>query len=146
MDKTLTPEIRERLLSKLPFTQSATVEYTPECFLSKENDEYLIPEDFRPVFTLRAFTRFEMDAVKKTCTPDKFDEMGVRNVVRKCVMGWKNLYDAATSKEIDYTADANGGASKDIFDIMPIIVVTQLLQYLSQISGIIDIDKTGLKS
>ena len=103
----LTPEVRAALLSKIPFSVNATTEYTPKPYMTKikdsegkDTDEYSIPEEFRPVFTVRSFTKQESYDVKKVCT--KGEEKGIQEWTRKVVIGWKNMFDAGTLEEIEY--------------------------------------------
>jgi len=145
----LTPEVRAALLSKIPFSVNATTEYTPKPYMTKikdsegkDTDEYSIPEEFRPVFTVRPFTKQESYDVKKVCT--KGEEKGIQEWTRKVVIGWKNMFDAGTLEEIEYKADPSGGADKDYFGTIPEYVVADILMYVSSISGILDKDKLGL--
>ena len=145
----LTPEVRAALLSKIPFSVNATTEYTPKPYMTKvkdpegkDIDEYSIPEEFRPVFTLRSFTKQESYDVKKVCS--KGEEKGIQEWARKSVIGWKNLFDAGTLEEIEYKSDPTGGADKDLFSVIPEHVVADILMYVSSISGILDKDRLGL--
>ncbi|RPH42664.1 MAG: hypothetical protein EHM87_16125 [Burkholderiales bacterium] len=139
----MTPEVRAALLSKVPFSSSATIEYTPKSYFTKNDaGEYLIPEDFRPVFTVRPFLKAEIETVKKSCS--KGEENSVREWARKAVVGWVKLFDAGSMEEIDYVPDAIGGCDKTLWSMIPDHICGDILMYASSISGILDREKVGL--
>lgn len=142
--RVLTPEIREALLSKVPFSVNARVSYTPKTYRTKKEntEEYVIPVEYQPVFEVRSFTREEIPQVRKVAT--KGDEVGIREWSRKVVMGWSNMFDAGTMEELDYKVDPTGGCDKDLFSTIPETVSADILMYASSISGLLDKDKLGL--
>jgi hypothetical protein len=147
----LTDDVRKALISKVPFSQSALIDYTPPTYLIREKDsegkdgEYLIPEEYRPVFKLRSFSKTEMDGIKKNITASKApDEKYIRDITSKVVMGWTNLYDAGTMEDLEYKADITGGCDKVLWDLMPLQIVSEVLTYVSQISGLLPTERVGL--
>lgn len=143
-DHVMTKEIREKLLTRLPFSRSASIDYTPTPYLTKdENGEYEIPEEYRPVFTVRPFSsddKAKMDKQKMA------DEKLLRDITRGNITGVSRLYDAGTMKEIDFKADENGSMDKDQFNSLPVSVMRDLFIYISGISGLAPYEKAGLKS
>lgn len=144
-EKVFDEEVRKQLLGVLPFSVSATINYTPAQY-----DE--IPEEFRPNFLLRAFNKAESEKVRATLlrasTMKTLDlEKATKEFVRQCVMGWDNLIDAGTMDPIDYKEEAGvGGCSKDLFDTLPVSVVGDIFKYIARISGLLNIEKLGLES
>jgi len=135
--RVLTPEVKAALMSKVPFHKDAKIEYTPKAF---ETDD--IPVEYRPVFTLRPFTKPEAGEVKKACT--KADDAIIREWSRKVCTGCVNLFDAGTGEELEYKADPAGGADKEFWAVLPDHIVGDILMYTSCVSGILDKDKVGL--
>jgi len=150
-ERILTDEMREKLLGDLPFSASATMEYIPKHFSKKdESDKDIIPKEFQAVFALRGMTKPEKKEAKKYIThiKDKGEKTadGIIEITRKCIMEWKNVFDLGTKKEIEYKADPEGGADKEMFDRLPEAVISDLFIYLSKISGLLDTTMLGLKS
>lgn len=144
-DVRLTPEVREKLISRLPFSTKATIEFIPPCFQVKDSDgAFIIPERYQAVFTVRSMTRKETNDIRALAMSDKKDDQKYRDCVRPCIVGWKNLFDAGSMEEIAYTQETTGGASKEIFDQFPSTLFGDLLTYVGRISGIIDTEKLGL--
>jgi hypothetical protein len=140
-DYVLDEKTRKSLLGLMPFSQKGTIDYTPEQFAN-------FPENVRPIFKQRSFTREEIKEVKsvisKTDSPD-YDSQ-IREFTRKTVQGWDNLYDLSTCKKIDFVADEDKGADKKLFESIPILVVSKILNNALVISGIISQENLGLKS
>jgi len=139
-ERKLTDELREKMLGNLPFSVNATLWYTPSKF--KE-----IEEEFRPTFEIKAFNKTEATQAKKIFLDMKnTKEEAVTELIRKKVVNWKNVFDVGTGSEILFSADpVNGGCNKELFESLPASVTGDILFKLSQISGILDIDKLGLK-
>lgn len=139
----MTHEIREKLLSRLPFSNSATIEYTPEMF--EDDDD--VPVEFKPVFTIRALTRKEQSDLIRVVSKmkaDNYDDSQLREIIRKTVKGWRNLWDLGSKTEILYEADADGAASKALWDQMPTVLINDLFAYVSKISGTRKAEEKGL--
>jgi len=152
-EKRLSAELRQELLGLLPFSVDAKTEYTPRQFRKKkkegevETEKYVIPEEFRPVFTMRCYNKGESDALRKLMLNIKDqDEDTLREWARKIILDWRNFYDAGTSNEIAYKADPSGGADKDLFTTIPAAVVSDLLFHGVKISGLMDVERSSLGS
>ena len=150
-EHTMTDEVRKLLLSKMPFSISSTIEYTPPTYTNKKKDaegndtaEYEIPEDYRPAFTVRPFSKGEADNLRKVTANKTPDEAVLKSNTRKAVVGWRNMWDIGTMTELEYKADINGGLDKDLFDSIPLQVVTELFLYISTVSGILPAERLGL--
>jgi hypothetical protein len=138
----LDEKTRKSLLGLMPFTQGGVMDYTPEAYLS-------IPENIRPVFSLRAFTRQESCDIRSMFLNDKYsiEERAEKNMenARKVVMGWKNIYDLSTGEPLEYKGSALG-ADKDLFSIFPDVIVSSIFRQASVMSGLLQQEKQGLKS
>lgn len=153
----LTEEEREKLLGYFPFSIDATTEFTPEIYLQKENDVFLIPDGYRPVFTLRPLDKVSYDKAAKIQLeaglsykndvaghPSSGNTMlekqqGVRDIVRAGVVGWQDYIDIGTGKEIQFAS------TEDVFNKMPFAIVTEIFMHLLKISGLLPGERLGLK-
>ena len=71
-------------------------------------------------------------------------EEEINNLSRVVIKGWQNFYDSGTGEEIEYKADINGGADKDIWDSIPENVRATILQKAMSISGLVYLEQVGL--
>lgn len=136
-DRSLPPELRQELLSKLPFSSTSTIEYTPEMFSG-------ITEEYRPVFVMRSWTRMEAKVVMSS--QGKIDPEKAREYTRRALLGWHNIFDTGSGSEIVYVADPSGGCDKGIWDALPDTLYVDLFKYVSQISGLALREKVSLAS
>lgn len=133
MEFKIPPEVRAKLLGKVPFSPNATIDFIPKLY-----DE--VPEEYRPTYQMRSMTKSECDYIgrglsKKTESTDLADIM--RDATRKCCMGWTNLYDNGSGELIDWKAEAGGtGTDKSLWSAMPLNLITELFTYLTRISGL----------
>lgn len=149
MDNRMTPEIRAKLLNRLPFSRNATIEYVPKPYLTKvldqdgnETEEFDIPEEYRPIFVLRPMS--VQDKEKMITSGKVADEKTLRDFVRSSIVGVTKLFDAGTMEEIIFKSDAKGGMDRDQFESIPIMVVRDLFIYISSISGLSPSERSGL--
>ena len=133
-------ETREKLDGLLPFSQDAIDKYTPALFED-------VDEKFRPVFHVRTFNRSEAEKVKRAFKNIKATrEEELIEFARRVTVNWENLIDMGTEEEIEYLASEDGtGADKDTFKRLPTTTITQILKHASIISGLLDVEKLGLK-
>ena len=143
-DVKMTPEVKEFLTSRVPFSPNAVIEYTPPTFLKEVEGKRVLPEEFIPVFKLRSLRRAEKDSLRKALQKIEEKQDEIKNVCRKAVLGWTRLFDAGTMEPYEYKEDPAGGCELESFAGLPMSVITDLCFYLSKISGLIDIDKLGL--
>ena len=141
MKRILDEITRKQLLGYVPFSVNARISYTPEEYKS-------IPEDLRPVFELRALSQeghvqmqknvrdyiAEVDSTKKSILSDNNESIFIN-----CIVGWKNLFDAATGEEIEYKCD------KGIYSTFPLWLQLSITQYIKKISGISSVEDGSLK-
>lgn len=135
----LTEEMRQKLLGVLPFSYDSTHEYTPS--MCKVEG---VPSDFIPVFMLRGLKRDECNQIKKqlkAATDEQCSEW-----VRKCLNCWRNLFDAGSGAQILFESDESGLCKKDLFNRLPQIIIEDLLTEILRISGLLDVEKLGLRS
>ena len=142
----LNEETRKQLLGYVPFSVDAKITYTPEEFLSIKD------ETLRPVFELRSLNQAEITQLKKNSqelsTPNSNrgkiakDNVGL---IRACVLGWVNLFDAGSGEEIDYEASPTGGCKDEIFDRLPLWVVVSLMEFIKKITGLSSAEDLSLK-
>ena len=134
----MTQEERRALLGALPFSTEHTIEFTPEYF-SK------VAERLRPIFTLRPMTKGEMERYKvaskkaeaasadgKTECADADETMS--DVVRKHVVGWRNLIDIATCDTIEFVPSEDGGAKS--IDMLPKTILSDIMLEIVLLSGL----------
>jgi len=136
----MTEEIRQKMLGLLPFDNEATVEFTPAQY---EGD---FPEEYKPIFIQRGYKEGEMKAVRELLKKlDKAEDEEMTEQARISVVGWENLWDVGSMKEIPYKSNGNG-ASPEVFNKLPTVVKGALLFNAVRISGLLDLDKLALKS
>jgi hypothetical protein len=142
MEKRILDEAtRAKLAGLVPFSDDAKVEFTPAVFENRGIDA-----DLRPVFTLRGFRKTEKANTRKLLKDlEKADETAFKEAARKCILAWRNLFDAGTGEEIAFEIDADGDLKREIYDRLPVTVVGQILFEIARISGLLDMDKLGLK-
>lgn len=141
-------ETRKKLEGLLPFSVKSTTEFTP----SSIGED--IPEEYRPVFSIRPFNREEMRSAttifkglsNDSESGDLEKEDKLAECSRKVVMGWKNLFDVGTGEEIEYTQDVNGGADKEKFEMITPDMKASILVESVRISGLLNLSKVGLTS
>ena len=143
-DVKMTPEVKAFLTARVPFSSATVVEYTPETFLKEQDGKKILPEEFIPVFKLRSLRREEREKLRKALSNVETNQDTIKDVCRKCVLGWDKLYDAGTTEPYMYVEDVSGGCAQEAFGNLPMSIVTDICFYLSKISGLIDIDKLGL--
>jgi hypothetical protein len=154
MDVSVTPEIKEFLLSRMPFSPTATVEYTPTVYTRTKDVEGvpvpILPPELTPSFSLRSLRKDEKEKLRKLLQNINDHQEEIKEICRKTVLGWKRIYDLGLSEgsealvEYEYKADPNGGCEKECFGYLPTSVVSDICFYLSKISGLLDLDKVGL--
>jgi hypothetical protein len=162
----LTEDLRKQLAGYLPFSPSASIAYTPAFFLRKKEawsaekkqfvtlEEFLIPDGYRPTFTLRPFTKEEYDEASKIMHEEVLDadnkgmlELAAKTkeLVREVILGWKDFFDIGTLQEIEYKGTA--GVDKDLWTSarMPDWVYSDLRNYVYRLSGITPGERISLK-
>ena len=134
----LDEETRKALLGYVPFSSDCSIPFTPDEF-NQVKDESL-----RPVFSVRSMTQAEHAQIKHNsagyagATPDKIKQIGDANlaVIRGCVIGWKNLFDAGSGEEIEFIPAASGGCDEKLFKIIPDWLTVKILDFIRTISGL----------
>ena len=136
----LDPETRKLLQGYTPFSTDATILFTPEEF------DNIKDVTLRPAFQLSPFTQAQKDQISvnskaydKDMPQEKIFEIAAANkeVLRGCVKGWSNLYDAGTGEEI--------AVSKEGFDRLPGFIISGIRASVEKISGLSEITKLSLK-
>lgn len=146
--KGISEETRQALQGLAPFSTRSTIDFTPESYRIKRDGVYIVEESAWPVFKIRPWTKGEAGHIRKSMPKyaDSRDDSEIREYVRRAVVGWENLIDAGTGELIEYVEEQNGGASKELFDIFPSALVTDILNKSLAISGIVDMERAALKS
>ena len=70
----------------------------------------------------------------------------MRELARTIVKGWKNLFKLPEGEEIVFETDLQERPQKELFDQIPLVVVSDIIQHISIQCGIIDPELLGLKS
>jgi hypothetical protein len=154
-NRVMTEELRKQLAGYLPFSNEAVIGFTPQAFLLKDvKDKFRIPEQFHPIFSVRCFTKSEYEEAKKILHEELSDKdkkgesetfQKTRDLVRKVVTGFKNLWDIGTMMEISYKSDPAGGCDKALWDKIPDFIYYEIRNYVHQISGITPGELVSLK-
>ena len=141
-------ELREKMLGELPFTPGKTIPFTPENYLkTDDNGEYEFPEEFRAIFHLSPYNSQEKDQVISLIekvqikSEIKSASKKLREIYRKHIMDWENMFDLNAFEEVEYQEDEKGGLSKDLWDegkYLPTKVVSAIADQLGIISGLFD--------
>jgi hypothetical protein len=162
----LTDDLRKQLAGYLPFSPSASIDYTPAFFLRKKEawsdekkqfvslEEFLIPDGYRPTFTLRPFTKEEYDEAGKVMHAEVLDVDNkklldnaamTKELVRKVILGWKDFFDIGSLQEIEYKG--GNGVDKDLWvsTRLPDWVYSDLRNYVYRLSGITPGERISLK-
>jgi len=142
----LTEEHRQALLGLMPFTQNGTIEYTPKAF-----EKLDIPKNKKSIYIMRAYNKDEMTRVRKLINDvnaskgSKDDqEEEIRDLTRRSIVGWKNIYDLATGDEIEFKKDSDGSADKGLFEDIPDVIKAEIYTYSLTISGLMKKEIEGL--
>lgn len=139
-DMRLTDEEKKLLEGLTPFNANSTIPYTPGAYSN-------LPEKMRPIFTVRPLKREENDKLRRTLSNVKTaDESFLREMVRILIVGMDQMYDAATGEQILYEAAPDGGMARELYATLPIHITSDILMYVSRISGLIPPEKTALTS
>ena len=135
---TLNEEQKKMLEGLSSFNVNATIWYTAKAHMS-------LPEEIRPQFKVRPFRKNELEKVRKILSNIKdADEYELREYARLCIVDMANFYDAGTGELIEYKAAPDGGMDKDLYGTMPILVLSDILMYISRISGLLSPESRGL--
>lgn len=148
MEARLDEETRKKLFGISVFSSKSTTEFTPAAYLEEDEDgEYLIPEEARPVFTLRALNALEKKAVQQEWSKGKSDPQKVMTLIRKTILGVEKLYDAGSGEEIPFEESEEGGMSPGQFLELPQLVSADIMAYVLHISGLLpDYEGTKIKA
>ena len=145
----LDEETRKKLLTRLPFSRSASIPYTPKVYMTKvlddkgkETDEYEIPEEFRPVFEVRPFSQSDKEKLKKI--EKNPDEKVLKEITRTNITDLSKLFDAGTMEEIPFKTDENKVMTLEQFESLPVIVQRDLYVFIAGISGLSAYERSGL--
>lgn len=147
--KILDKEYRDQLKGLIPFSIGSTVEFTPKTFADMN-----LPDELKPVFTQRVFTKQEADQVKRLIVKSvstesvdtKLDQIDrLRDYGRKTIVGWKNIYNPETGEEVSFKACDKGGADPEYFMQLNPTILDEVVANASQISCLMPPEKVGLK-
>ena len=136
----LDEETRKQLLGYVPFSVDVSTLFTPEEFNTIKDTS------IRPIFTVRSLNQAELAQLKKNAvgmskdtTPEAMTEIANKNteILKNCILGWVQLYDAGTGEEIPYDADK--------FKTLPSWMIRSIMGFVRKISGLETPDELGLK-
>lgn len=147
-DRKLTPELQKKLMGLNPFSANATVDFTPAFYRKKsEDDEYIIPEEYQPVFSIRPYKKSELERIRKIYSnrkPENIDMDDVKDFARIVIKGWRNLYDAGTLEEIEYETEDDGTASRVVVYSFSFTLINSIITECIKISGLSAEEVEGL--
>lgn len=144
----MTNETRARMLSLMPCASTGTYEWTPDCFMEKVGDEYVVPENLWPVLTLRAMTVAERTALRRLLiSKGNFDKTKPEQLldttdamyesIRKVIVGWRGVKDYISDSEFPYEQDPSGGVLKDKWALMTESTKADLFAHVCKVSGLL---------
>ena len=137
----LDEETRKQLLSYLPFSCEARIDFTPKKCAGIKDTE------FRPIFQVRSMKEAEVRQYQKNTfgyfkdnlTREESASVSDKNeqIMQGCILGWTNLYDVGTGEEIAYDPKAYGR--------LPQYMRNELMEFILQISGLSLMESLSLK-
>ena len=138
MAERITEEQMKMLQGLTSFSPAATTWYTATPHLD-------LPEDIRPKFKVRPLRQNELTSIKKIIANiDKAKEDELKEYARYCISDWDNWYDAGTGDKVEFKNGPDGMMDKDLFALIPIAIVTDIVMYVIKISGLMLFEKKGL--
>lgn len=141
-------EMRKALMGYVPFSSKASSHYTPPPYLNLKD------KTLHPVFEIRPFKQSELMELKKNYaslgdrpTAVEMSAMADKNtqIIRGCLIGWHNLFDAGTGEEIIFKGDSNGGCEAEAWDALPVWLHRDFMEYVRKMSGLTGVEDLGLK-
>lgn len=146
----ISEETKRALTGLAPISLKSTISFTPDSYKIKKKDseDYLVEEEAWPTFKMRPWTKLEAMTVKKNIKKfsDSKDDSEMRELIRKTIIGWDNLIEAETGEDIPFeNEESEKGVNKELFEIFPTALVTDLLNKALSISGIADLERIGLR-
>lgn len=139
--RTMTEEIRKKLLGFNPVSQEKGISFTPEYYLK---DPELRP--FSPVFRQRPWTQNEMNEMQAAIRQDQFTNETMKEMARVTVLDVKNLIDLAVGTDIEFASDDKGSIRKEIFYRWPAKLQFALFYHAQEMSGLKSEEKESLGS
>lgn len=130
MKREMTEEVKRLMAGLLPCGNDWTIDYTPEAYKD-------MPDEFKPVFTLKPYSSKELkDVIAKTQTlkGDALDKYA-HNVVKEHIKSWSNFIDISTQEDIEFDVDDKGILKQELYEVIPVIIQTQLMSRLTEISS-----------
>jgi len=104
-----------------------------------------LPEEIRPQFKLRALKQNELVTIKKLLANiDKAKEDELKEYARYCVLDWTKWYDSGTGEAVEFKLGGDGFMDKEIFNLIPVSVVMDIIRQILKISGLMTLEKAGL--
>ena len=143
----LTDEERKKLIGYLPFSKEETIEYTPPAYLVKdEAGAFLMPDGYRPVFTIKPMQKTEYDKAMKIqievgqgASTKLGKQIGIRDIVQESIAGWTDLVDLGKMAEFKFEK------TEDCISKLPWPLILDIFMYLLKVSGLMPGEKLGLK-
>lgn len=144
----LDEETRKQLLGYVPFSVDAKISFTPEEFNAIKD------VSLRPVLEIRSLTQSELTQLRHNsqelaanATAEKvlITADSNLNVIRGCILGWKNLFDVGSKEEIEFSASPIGGCDEKLFQILPIWLKRSILNFVRKISGLTEPEELSIK-
>lgn len=144
----LTEEERQNLAGFLPFSKDATIDFIPASFLQKSAaGEYVVPEGYRPIFTLRTMNKEMYDKTVKIQiemgqgVPLIQKQAAIRDIVKSCIVGWSDFIDIGKTPPEEIKHEDTEYKT----NMIPWPVVLEIFMFLLKISGLLPGEKLGLK-
>jgi len=136
----LDEETKKQLMGLAPFSAEVTFEFTPSTYEKRG-----VKSDFRPVFSLRVFTKAEQDSVIAALNDDVNTGKKLFEITRKVVMGWRNVLDIGSLEMIEFKGDKSG-CDENLFGRISQVDRSEIFAHLSFVSGLRKVETLGLGS
>lgn len=136
---------KQALLGVAPLSSNSTISFTPEVY-AKVN----VAEEFKPLFKIRGLTIEEKstldnlvsEAASSSVDKNAWNEKAFE-LTRKVLVDWGGVFDVGSGEEIAFIAEA-GSCSPSIFNMLPVIIKSQLFGCVMKMHGLVDTAKMGL--
>jgi hypothetical protein len=134
----ITEEQMKMLQGLTSFSPAATTWYVAESHLE-------LPEEIRPRIKLRPLRQAEISSIKKIIANiDKVKDEELREYARICILSWEQWYDAGTGELVEFKLGPDGSMDKDLFLLIPVDIVADIIRHILKISGLMTIERAGL--
>jgi hypothetical protein len=151
----LDKNVRDQMLGLLPFDTNCEEKFTPSQFEKlDENNNYIFPKKYHPVFCITPWTQEEKDENQllvekltnsKSSKEKKEINKDINECVRKKITNIENLFDMGKNDYVKCEKDPKLNCiSQDMWKTIPVTIQNSIYFRLSNISGLTTNEMLGL--